>query len=91
VFITSSGRHGVTAADRFTEVVDGFFVIAFGTPMQRKRFFGESITVSASDRLRAMVELRDSGPGRPVPTMEIDERAQVPAFILPPGSQPSVQ
>ena len=35
---------------------------------QREKFFGEPVAVSTRDRLAAMVELRDSGPGRPVQT-----------------------
>ncbi len=41
--------------------------------------------MSTRDRLAAMVELRDSGPGRPVQTLDFgDGSPDVPAFSLPP-------
>ena len=63
----------------------GFAVIAVGTAKQREKFFGEPVYVSTRDRLAAMVELRDSGPGRPVQTLDLgDGSPDVPAFALPP-------
>ena len=60
-------------------------MIAFGTAKQRENFFGEPVNVSTRDRLAAMVELRDSGPGRPMQTLDLgDGSPDVPAFTLPP-------
>ena len=64
----------------------GLVLIAWGTAKQREKFFGEPVAVSARDRLEAMVELRDSGPGRPVQAFEIDPAGAVPAFTLPPDT-----
>jgi len=75
----------VTGGDDYPKLVKGFAVIAFGTAKQREMFFGEPVTVSTRDRLAAMVELRDSGPGRPVQTLDLgDGSPDVPAFQLPP-------
>ena len=71
--------------DDYRKLVKGFAVIAFGTAKQREKFFGEPVEVSARDRLAAMVELRDSGPGRPVQAVDLwDAPSEVPFFALPP-------
>ncbi len=38
--------------------------------------------VTARDRLRALIELRDSGPGRPLQTSEFQGYEHVPAFVI---------
>ena len=63
--------------DDYDKIADGLFMIAFGTATQRHEFFGETVNVSAKDRVAALKELRDSGPGRPVQTL--DHRGNVPA------------
>jgi hypothetical protein len=76
-----------TGGEEYPKLVKGLAVIAFGTAKQREKFFGEPVTVSTRDRLAAMVELRDSGPGRPVQTVGVgDGSPDVPAFIFPPGT-----
>lgn len=72
--------------EEYERLVEGLYLIAFGTPKDRKTFFGASFRVTTKDRLRAIVELRDSGPGRPVQVVDIDGRAAVPAFALPPDT-----
>ena len=43
--------------------------------------------LSTRDRLAAIVELRDSGPGRPVQTVDLgDGSPEVPAFMFPLGT-----
>ena len=75
-----------TGGDDYPKLVKGFAVIAFGTAKQREKFFGEPVEVSTRDRLAAMTELRDSGPGRPVQTVDLgDGSREVPAFCLSPG------
>jgi hypothetical protein len=62
--------------DDYDKLADGLFMIAFGTKGQREEFFGEDVKVTAKDRVAALKELRDSGPGRPVQTL--DHRGNVP-------------
>lgn len=69
--------------DEYERLAEGLYLIAFGTPKDRKAFFGAAFRVTAKDRLRAIVELRDSGPGRPVQSIEIEQHEPVPAFALP--------
>lgn len=47
------------------KLVDGLYVIAFGTADQREKFFKEPVEVTAKERLRAMELLADRGWGRP--------------------------
>ena len=63
-------------------LVDGLFMIAFGKAAQRRAFFGERVKVTTHDRLVAMIELRNSGPGRPAQVIDIDGWPQVPMFVL---------
>ena len=72
-----------TGGDDYRKLVRAFVLIAWGTAKQREKFFGEPVAVSARDRLEAMVELRDSGPGRPMQAFEIDPSGAVSAFTLP--------
>lgn len=66
--------------DDFARLAEGFMVMAFGSAKQRKAFFGETVRVSAKDKLLAMRELRDSGPGRPMQTVAVQSNA--PIFAL---------
>jgi hypothetical protein len=75
--------------DNYPRIAEGFAVIAFGTAAQRRQFFGADIRVSARDRLTALIELRDSGPGRPAQTVHADY-PPIPLFTLPEGCMPSV-
>lgn len=70
--------------DDYERIVEALCVVAFGTAAQRKAFFGERVRVTMRDRLAAIVELRDSGPGRPALMIE-DTRPTAPAFALPVG------
>lgn len=72
----------------YGRIVDGFAVIAFGTAADRRAFFGEPVNVGAKERVRALTELRDSGPGRPTQHIGVDGAWQ-PIFALP-GLGPSV-
>jgi hypothetical protein len=79
------GRIKERCGEDYEQIVDGLYLIAFGTAAQRRRFFGEDVKVETRDRLNAIVELRDSGPGRPVQTVDLgDGSPDVPAFALPP-------
>ena len=59
-----------------------WLVLKFGRAAERRAFFGERVRVTTRDRLMAIVELRDSGPGRPAMAIEADW-PQVPIFALP--------
>lgn len=56
--------------ENYEQIALGLYLIAKGTAAQRKKFFGEDIKVDTKDRVAALRELRDSGPGRPVQTLE---------------------
>jgi hypothetical protein len=73
--------------DDYERVADGLYFIAFGTATERRKFFGEPVTVTTRERLTAIIELRDSGPERPAQTIARDEHPAVPAFMLPPGTR----
>lgn len=62
--------------DDYEKIARGLYMIAFGAAHERAEFFGESVRVSAKDRIAAAVALRDSGPGKPVQTLE--HRGDVP-------------
>ena len=79
----------------YEKLAVGLYTVAFGTSVERLDFFGEDVKVTAKDRVLAMKELRDSGPGRPVQTLDhrgnvpsmtrvIHEEAQLDADELPP-------
>jgi hypothetical protein len=88
------GRIKEACGEDYEKLVEGFCLLAFGTPAERRAFFGESVKVSARDRLMAMVELRDSGPGRPVQTVDVGDGSPPPdwpVFIFPPGTHIDVQ
>jgi hypothetical protein len=63
-------------------IADALYVIGYGTAAQRRAFFGERVTVSTRDRLVAIIELRDSGPGRPAQAIDLDGWPQVPMFAI---------
>lgn len=46
------------------KLVDGWWLIAYGTPTQLLKHFGETLTPSVKDRLTAMAELADRGFGK---------------------------
>ena len=43
------------------KLVDGLWLLAFGSPAERKVYFGERVHVSTNDRLVAIGELMDRG------------------------------
>ena len=72
----------------YERLAKGFEMIAFGPPAERRTFFGEPVTVTARDRIAAMVELRDSGPGRPAQTISADVSKSFSLFIMDPADEP---
>src|SRR5262245_20306467 len=50
------------------KLVEGLWALAYGNPSQRQRLFGESVKVSAKERLAAITDLLDRGFGRPTQT-----------------------
>jgi hypothetical protein len=79
----------LTGGDDYPRIAEAFAVIAFGTAGQRRQFFGEPLKVTARDRIAALIELRDSGPGRPTQTIN-DDRPYAPIFALPEGCRPDM-
>jgi hypothetical protein len=47
------------------KLIEGLWTLAYGTPSDRQRFFGENVKVSAKDRQTAIDALLDRGFGRP--------------------------
>ena len=65
------------------KLVDGLWLIAYGTPTQRTAHFGEPVNVSAKERLTAISELLDRGWGRAAQSMQLSgdpEHPIVPAI-----------
>jgi hypothetical protein len=58
---TKAGKDG-------RKLIEGLWILAYGTPEQRQKLFGESVTVSAKDRHAAIDALLDRGFGRPTQT-----------------------
>ena len=54
------------------KLVDGLWLLAYGTPEQRKQHFGETVTVSTKDRLLAISQLLDRGWGRPAALIGVE-------------------
>jgi Family of unknown function (DUF5681) len=63
--------------DDYGKIAEALALIAWGTVEDRREFFGEPVRVTAKDRVAAIRELRDSGPGRPAQTLE--HKGDVPA------------
>ena len=70
--------------DDYPKIALGFALIAWGSKTARRKFFGAELEVTTADRLRALTELRDSGPGKPAQPVEIAAEWQ-PLFVLAPG------
>jgi len=66
--------------DDYEKLVRAFYLIAFGTAKERVEFFRAAVPVTTKDRLKALVELRDSGPGRPTQVHDIEMPPDVPLF-----------
>jgi hypothetical protein len=47
------------------KLVDGLYILAFGTAAQQREFFGEDVAVETRDRRAAMEALLDRGWGKP--------------------------
>jgi Family of unknown function (DUF5681) len=58
--------------ENYKLLVEALYVIAFGDAKAREAFFGEPLDAKAKDRLAALIELRDSGPGKPTQAHEIE-------------------
>jgi hypothetical protein len=48
------------------KLIQGLWMIAYGTPQERQTHFGEAVMVSAKERLTAISDLIDRGFGRPM-------------------------
>jgi len=66
------------------DLVEFWSLVAFGSATAVQKRFG--VKPRIQDRLAAASELVDRLHGRAVQAVEIDERPQVPCFILPDGS-----
>lgn len=54
------------------QLIDGLYLIAFGTSAERRAFFGgESVKVTTRDRRECIAELLDRGFGKPQQAVEI--------------------
>jgi hypothetical protein len=60
------------------KLVEGLWVLAYGTPQQRQKFFGESVRVGAKDRRDAIDSLLDRGFGRPTQTQVLTGDVPIP-------------
>ena len=60
-----AGRIKVLCGRDYEKIAEGYYLVAFGTSKECVAFFGEPIRRTVKDRLTAISELRDSGPGRP--------------------------
>jgi hypothetical protein len=56
---------------RGEKLVEALWLLAYGTPAQRKEFFGEPVKVNTKDRLTALSELADRGFGRPAQAVDL--------------------
>jgi hypothetical protein len=78
--------------DDYERIVEGLYAIAFGSPKQVKEVFGPRFEVTPKMRLTALLELRNSGPGRPRQVDDVEAPPDVPLFapgfdvaVVPPG------
>lgn len=69
----------------YGKIAQGFALIAFGTDAECKTFFRETIRRATKDRLIALRELRDSGPGKPSQPVSMQGNEAL-MFVLPPGT-----
>jgi hypothetical protein len=69
--------------DDYRRIVEGLYLLAFGSPQAIAEFFEHpGLEVDAKIRLAALIELRDSGPGRPKAVVEIETPPDVPLFAI---------
>ena len=71
------------------DLVELWSVVAFGSATAVQKRYG--VRPRIQDRLAAASELADRLHGRAVQAVEIDERPQVPCFIMPPGTEITIQ
>jgi hypothetical protein len=68
-----------------TELVDFWRLVAFGSVTAVQKRYG--VKPRLQDRLTAAAELADRLHGRAIQAIEIDDRPDVPCFLMPPGSR----
>jgi hypothetical protein len=69
-----------------TELVDFWFLVAFGSATAVEKRFG--VTPRLQDRLAVAAQLADRLHGRAIQAVDIDDgRPEVPVFLLPPGAR----
>ena len=74
--------------DDYEKLAKGLYLIATakGDADEVVAFFGESLKIQTKDRIAAFTALRDSGPGRPVQTLDHRGDAQQPRrveYVMP--------
>jgi hypothetical protein len=69
--------------DDYERLVDGLYILAFGSPTEIAEYFQHAgLEVDAKIRLAALIELRDSGPGKPKSVVELETPPDVPLFAI---------
>ena len=63
------------------KLVEGLWLLAFGTPAERKVYFGERVHVSTKDRLLAINELLDRGFGKPAALIGLETGPSLLALL----------
>ena len=70
---TQQGQHATIrehCGGDLAKLADAWACLAWGTPAERRAFFGETVYVTSKDRLFALAELRHTSIGRPKQTLE---------------------
>jgi hypothetical protein len=63
------------------KLVEGLWLLAYGTPQQRRDHFGEAVKVTAKERLLAIAELLDRGFGKPTQSVDVNGTPQMAIVI----------
>ena len=72
------------------KLVEGLWFLAFGSPADRKVYFGERVHVSTKDRLLAINELLDRGFGKPAALIGLETGPSLLALLEEVTAQPAV-
>ena len=63
------------------KLVEGLWLLAYGTPDERREHFGESVRVNTRERLIAIGELLDRGWGRPAALVGLESGPSLLALL----------
>ena len=71
------------------KLVDGLWLLAYGTPEAREQHFGEPVRVNTKERLLAIGELLDRGWGRPAALLGVETGPSLLGLLMEVTARPA--